>query len=136
MNRFMYTAFVAFWAVLGTVVVLALLRPAPAPDTGAAPMAEVSPETAAATPDPTLPAITMDEVARHADADSCWMVIEGLVYDFTAYIPKHPTRRRVMLEWCGREATAGMRHKGDANRPHTAWAWSLLDEYRIGRLAP
>lgn len=33
---------------------------------------------------------TLAELATHDQADDCWMAIDGVVYDFTAYLPQHP----------------------------------------------
>jgi cytochrome b involved in lipid metabolism len=74
------------------------------------------------------------EVARHAGADSCWMAIDGVVYDFTAYLPQHPAEPAVMLEHCGKEASEAFRTKG-TGRPHSARARSMLASYRVGVLA-
>ena len=62
------------------------------------------------------------------------MAIEGYVYDFTSYIPHHPTPAAILTPWCGREATEGMRTKG-YGRDHTPAAWSMMSEYLVGVLA-
>ena len=77
---------------------------------------------------------TLAEIARHADARSCWMAIDGVVYDFTAYLPAHPAAPSVMARYCGREASDAFRTK-DAGRPHSDHARDLLGRYRIGVLA-
>lgn len=59
------------------------------------------------------------------------MVIEGKVYDLSAYVPKHPTPPTVLVPWCGKEATKGMRTKGYGN-DHSQFAWNALAEYLIG----
>ena len=117
MRKLVYTAFVAFWAAVATIVVIDRLR--------------VPPDTPAEDPPK---AYTLDEVARHDSADDCWMAIEGRVYDLTDYVPRHPAPEAVIAEWCGREATTGMRTKGDGS-DHSDRAWRLLERYRIGRLA-
>lgn len=73
------------------------------------------------------------ELARHADATSCWMAIDGVVYDFTDYLPQHPAPEAVMLRHCGKEATEAFRTKG-VGRPHSPRAVRLLPRYRIGDL--
>lgn len=121
MNKGLYTLFVAFCAVILTLLVVAWMQSG-------------QPGNAAAETDGE-PVYTLADVATHDRLDDCWMVIEGMVYDFTAYVPRHPAPPQVMEVWCGREATAGMREKGDAGRPHGEYAWSLLAQYRIGTLA-
>jgi hypothetical protein len=73
-----------------------------------------------------LPAYTWDEIAEHNSLDSCWKVIEGKVYDFTDYIPDHPTPPEVMERWCGKESTEAMRTKG-YGRDHSPAAWAMID---------
>ena len=117
MNRLVYTAFVAFCASVATLLAVGMLAP----------------ETPLDVPqDP--PRYTLRDVAEHGDADSCWIAIEERVYDVTGYLPLHPTSPSVLLEWCGREATKGMRTKG-YGRDHRPAAWTMLDEYAVGDLA-
>lgn len=75
--------------------------------------------------------IGLGEIARHAAAEDCWMAINGVVYDITSYIPDHPSNPRIVLPWCGKEATEAYRTK-TCGRPHSAEADSLLKKYRIG----
>lgn len=115
MRKVTYTAFVAFWASILTLVLVDYLQPA----------------TAKTTDD--LPAITAAELAAHASEDDCWMAIEGKVYDVTEYVPGHPTPPAVVTVWCGRDATEGMRTKG-YGRDHSPAAWAELEDYLVGRL--
>jgi hypothetical protein len=117
MKKIIFAAFIAFWASVLTLLAVNAL----APDQPA-PAAE------------TLPTYTLDDVAEHNSLDDCWMAIEGKVYDFTDYIPLHPTPPAVMERWCGREATEGMRTKG-YGRDHSTAAWAMMEPYLIGRLA-
>ena len=117
MKKFLFAVFIAFWASVATVAVLEALTPAPQ---------ESDPDA--------LPSFTLDEIAEHDSLDSCWMAIEGKVYDFTDYIPEHPTPDRIMEVWCGREATEGMRTKG-IGRDHSPAAWAMMEPYLIGKLA-
>lgn len=76
---------------------------------------------------------TLKDVAQHAAANDCWMVIGGQVYDFSTYIPQHPAAPEVMTRHCGKEATRAFETK-DRSRPHTDYAKGLLAKYLIGRL--
>jgi cytochrome b involved in lipid metabolism len=78
-------------------------------------------------------AITRAELARHAKPGDCWMAIDGVVYDFTAYLPQHPAEPSLMTAWCGKEATDAYRTK-TKGRPHSPYADQLLPKYRIGPL--
>lgn len=124
-------ATVTFWLVFAAIHGLAARETTPAPAPAAAP-------NAPAAPAPGTPAAErrhrLVDVATHADARSCWMVIDGVVYDFTDYLPQHPADPAVMLRHCGREASEAFRTK-DAGRPHSPYAQRLLAKYRIGVLA-
>lgn len=116
MNRIAYTGFVAFVASVLTLVAIHALVPAANSD-----------------PDADLRQITPEELAEHADEESCWKAIEGNVYDVTDYIPRHPTPDSVMLRWCGYESTPGWVDKG-GSRGHSPAAEAMLREYLVGRL--
>ncbi len=118
MKKITFSAFVAFWASAVTVALLHVLAPQP----------DSTPRD-----NDELPGYTLEDVAEHDTLDSCWMAIEGKVYDFTDYIPDHPTPARIMEVWCGREATEGMRTKG-IGRDHSPAAWAMMRPYRIGEL--
>lgn len=76
---------------------------------------------------------TLKEVAQHATAKDCWMAIGGRVYDFSAYLPQHPSAPEVMTRHCGKEATRAFETK-DRDRPHSDYARRLLVTYHIGTL--
>lgn len=76
---------------------------------------------------------TLAEVAKHSAESDCWMVINGAVYDFTAYLPDHPSRPSIVLPWCGKEATEAYKTKSKG-RPHSTQADQMLPAYRIGTL--
>lgn len=121
MKKVLFAAFVAFWASVATIAALqGLSGGAGAPETGEDPAAA-------------LPGFTLTEVAEHSTLESCWKVIDGKVYDFTDYIPQHPTPPRVMEAWCGREASDAMRTKG-IGRDHSPAAWAMMRPYLIGEL--
>lgn len=124
MKKTLFAAFVAFWASVATIAALHGLPQAAAPPA-------VS-ETAPAASE--LPRYSLAEIAEHATLESCWMAIEGRVYDFSDYIPQHPAPPRIMQAWCGREATEGMRSKG-IGRAHSPAAWAMIQRYLIGELA-
>ena len=116
-NKIAYSAFVAFVASLATLVSIQAL----------------SSSDRDAADDDALDSITLDELAEHDGAESCWKAIHGRVYDITDYVPDHPTEEEVILEWCGRESTEGWDNKRPGV-PHSARAEAMLEEYLIGRL--
>ncbi len=118
MKKTLFALFVAFWASVATIAALYAL----------------SNGSLVGAPDQeSLPRFTLAEVAEHDSLESCWKVIEGKVYDFTDYIPKHPTPPRIMEVWCGRESTEAMRTKG-IGRDHSPAAWAMMRPYLIGEL--
>ena len=75
----------------------------------------------------------MAEVAKHDRTQDCWMVLAGSVYDFSSYLPQHPSDPKIVTPWCGKEATEAYRTK-TKGRPHSPYADQLLPKYRIGKL--
>lgn len=116
MKKLCFSAFIAFWSSIATLVAVQAI----ATD-------QVSAPAAAKT-------VTLEELAAHGSESDCWMAIEGKVYNLTEYLPKHPTPAAILVPWCGREATEGMRTKG-YGRDHSPMAWGLLDGYLVGTLA-
>ncbi|WP_409525557.1 cytochrome b5 domain-containing protein [Nitrincola sp. MINF-07-Sa-05] len=78
--------------------------------------------------------ISLEELAQHNHAASCWKVIDGRVYDITDYIDEHPTPESVLTDWCGMESTEAWYDKGNG-RPHSPGALVLLAQFDIGVLA-
>ena len=54
----------------------------------------------------TLRVIPFSEVASHATADDCWLIIDNLVYDLSAFAPDHPGGAALVTDQGGRDATA------------------------------
>jgi L-lactate dehydrogenase (cytochrome) len=50
--------------------------------------------------------IPVDEVAQHSALNDLWIVIDGTVYDVTAFAPDHPGGANILLQHAGRDATA------------------------------
>lgn len=46
-----------------------------------------------------------DEVACHAAASSCWVIIHDTVFDVTSFIGEHPGGKSVILRAAGKDAT-------------------------------
>jgi len=71
------------------------------------------------------------EVAQHDNKADCWIAIEGLVYDVTSYVGRHPGGNEILLG-CGKEATdmftSQSKHSG-------AKAQNELPRHGIGVLA-
>jgi uncharacterized membrane protein len=97
----------------------------PAPTT----TSPLPPDSSPTTPD--SGAITLAEVAQHADASSCWAAINGQVYDLTDWLGQHPGGAREIIPHCGTDATAAFtaQHTG---QPRPA---AELTRFLIGPLA-
>jgi len=74
--------------------------------------------------------LTMDLVAQHNTPEMCWSVVDGSVYDLTAWIAQHPGGSRLIIGMCGRDATADFNGQhGGQSQPA-----SSLAEYLLGKL--
>jgi cytochrome b involved in lipid metabolism len=76
-------------------------------------------------------AYTLADVAKHATAADCWSAVNGGVYDLTAWIPKHPGGKPLVIAMCGIDGTAmyESQHKGKAGPD------GILAGYKIGTLS-
>ena len=117
MKKLCYSAFVAFWSSIATLLALQAVATDEVPDTQAGGAV-----------------ISLEELALHNSEADCWMAIEGKVYNLSDYLPKHPTPASMLVPWCGKEATEGMRTKG-YGRDHSPMAWEMLQTYEVGTLA-
>lgn len=64
---------------------------------------------------------TLDEIAKHNSKSSCYLAIDGNVYDVTSFIPRHPGGEKILMG-CGTDATSlfekiGHDEKARANLP-------------------
>merc|ERR1712137_251214 len=48
---------------------------------------------------------SMDEVAKHNDKNSCWVVLHGRVLDVTTFLKDHPGGELAILTFAGKDAT-------------------------------
>jgi len=71
---------------------------------------------------------TLADVAKHATATDCWMVLNSKVYNVTAFIPMHPGGN-IMVASCGKDGTAAFN-----GVPHSSNAVALEAPYLIGNL--
>ena len=85
---------------------------------------------------------SFEEVAQRNSKENCWTIINGAVYDITAYIPRHPGGDEILLA-CGTDGTTlfTQRTSNDGERigsgtPHSGSATRQLESYRVGILAP
>ena len=72
---------------------------------------------------------TLADVANHATASDCWMVLNSTeVYNVTAFIPLHPGGN-AMVPYCGKDGTQAFNSIG-----HSSHAVALEATYLIGML--
>lgn len=78
--------------------------------------------------------LTLSEVSKHATGADCWMVIDGTVYDVTAFVEAHPGGPAI-VGGCGKDASelfhtrpmgSGTDHEQDAK--------DMLPSMALGRL--
>jgi cytochrome b involved in lipid metabolism len=99
---------------------------------GAAPTPTQTPTpTQAPTPVATTAGYTMAQVAANNSAKSCWAVIEGSVYNLTAWINSHPGGTGAIISLCGTEATSSF----NAQHANQSRPSSRLSGYLLGPLA-
>jgi cytochrome b involved in lipid metabolism len=103
--------------------------PAPAPGEPAVkPSEDIVPVPPEPVVDPNV--LSLELVAQRNTAASCWSVVNGTVYDLTAWIAQHPGGSARIIGMCGRDASASFNGKhGDDSEPAT-----FLAEYRLGEL--
>lgn len=46
-----------------------------------------------------------EEAAKHTTSDSCWLMIDGYVYDVTSFLDDHPGGGELLLNAAGKDAT-------------------------------
>ncbi|KAJ3887196.1 FMN-dependent dehydrogenase-domain-containing protein [Lentinula edodes] len=49
---------------------------------------------------------TTEEIAKHNDASSCWIIINNNVYDVTEFLSVHPGGPNIILKYAGSDATS------------------------------
>lgn len=73
---------------------------------------------------------TMAQVKKHNKASDCWTVVGKNVYKVTAWIPKHPGGKGVVISMCGKNGTALFNSK----HAKSGSAKAVLARYKIGTL--
>ncbi|MDB5194518.1 MAG: conserved rane protein of unknown function [Parcubacteria group bacterium] len=80
---------------------------------------------------PSTKTFTLADVAKHASASSCYSIINGGVYDLTAWINQHPGGQDAILSICGKDGSAAFNAQhGGQSRPE-----SELAGFKIGMFA-
>jgi len=70
--------------------------------------------------------ISVAELSKHTSEESCWVAIDGNVYDFTTFLDEHPAGAEAILKYGGQDGSEIF------HAIHTA---EMLDDFKpIGRL--
>lgn len=79
---------------------------------------------------PSVTGYTLAEVKTHSKQTDCWLAVDGLVYDVTKFIPRHPGGPARIIPLCGTDATSSFenQHSGE---PKPA---AMLASFKIGVL--
>lgn len=70
---------------------------------------------------------TSEEIESHDNENSCWLIIDGSVYDATKYLEEHPGGEFVLLDNGGQDATEAFENQG-----HSDDAREILKSFKIG----
>lgn len=74
---------------------------------------------------------TFDEVAKRDSTDACWSVVDGVVYDMTTFIERHPAGASSIIDdMCGEDATEDFLGEHGGQGEPEKW----LETLRIGVL--
>ncbi|KMZ75304.1 Cytochrome b5 [Zostera marina] len=72
---------------------------------------------------------SFDEVAQHNLPKDCWLIMNGKVYDVTAFMDDHPGGDEVLLAATGKDATSDFDDIGHSNS-----AKEMVDKYYLGEI--
>lgn len=75
---------------------------------------------------------TWDEIAAHTDKNSCWLAIDGGVYDVTSWLYKHPGGSKIIAHYSGQDATEPFRAFHERS---TGAVRKYLNAFHIGSVA-
>lgn len=77
--------------------------------------------------------LTTAELALHDTAESCWMLVDGTVYDVTAWIAGHPGQAAI-LRGCGKDASLLFEDRDGQGTAHSPAARQVLAAFALGPL--
>lgn len=76
---------------------------------------------------------SMEEVAKHASREDCWLLIDGNVYDVTKFVPMHKGKDAILMG-CGKDATGLFNNRPNGSGAHSSMARSLMKKFAIGKV--
>ena len=89
--------------------------------------------TTAANPAPTVTTYTTAQVAAHATASDCWIIVSGKVYSVATYAAMHPGGKAAITTMCGGDATTAFNTRGGSGS-HSSSAKATLGTFLVGTL--
>lgn len=72
---------------------------------------------------------SLEEVKKHNDNSSCWLVIHNNIYDVTKFLNEHPGGEEVLLEQGGKECSEAFEDVG-----HSTDAREMMQKYLVGEI--
>lgn len=75
---------------------------------------------------------TLEDLATHKCAQSCWVTLKGKVYNVTSFVSDHPGGDDLILNNADTDVESIMKDKD--SHDHSESAYEMLEEYVIGRL--
>ncbi|KAA1084505.1 hypothetical protein PGT21_029711 [Puccinia graminis f. sp. tritici] len=49
--------------------------------------------------------LSAEEIKKHSNSSSCWIVIHKQAYDLTEFLPEHPGGQAILLKYAGMDAS-------------------------------
>ncbi|PIW36929.1 MAG: hypothetical protein COW24_03150 [Candidatus Kerfeldbacteria bacterium CG15_BIG_FIL_POST_REV_8_21_14_020_45_12] len=128
MKKITLVALVIFTIIVVGVGILGVLFPPVKSNTVPSKSANVNGVNQGATTQSETAGISKTEISKHSTASDCYLLINGNVYDVSAYIGVHPGGSSSITSRCGGEVTSIF------TAIHSNFAWNLLGKYYIGPL--
>lgn len=75
---------------------------------------------------------TAEVVSMHDTSRSCWTIVDGKVYDMTAFIEQHPGGAEAIMRMCGKDGTQGLLRKHGTGQTYMdilaeGYLWDLVE---------
>ncbi|PWN49012.1 putative CYB2-L-lactate dehydrogenase [Violaceomyces palustris] len=76
--------------------------------------------------------VSAEQVAKHNNAESCWVIVNGDIWDVTDFLPEHPGGSKIILKYAGKDAT----EEYEPIHPPGTLEDNLPKEKYIGKIDP
>ncbi|KAM4907694.1 cytochrome b5 isoform 1-T1 [Sylvia borin] len=73
----------------------------------------------------------LEEVQKHSNSQSTWIIIHNRIYDVTKFLDEHPGGEEVLREQAGGDATENFEDVG-----HSTDARTMSESFIVGELHP